>query len=107
MLKEMAMLMQACDLLITDYSSCAGDFPLLGRPVILFHSADRFERGLYFNIEKSPFWIAHSQEELHEYFARLDEGAQNAKDVLRYFGTHENGRSAYDVAERICKWLDE
>ena len=104
---EMSLLMQACDLLITDYSSCAGDFPLLGRPVILFHSPERFERGLYFDVEKSPFWIAHSEEELHALFGRLDEGAQNAKDVLDYFGTHENGHSAYDVAERICRWLDE
>lgn len=104
---EMAWLMQASDLLITDYSSCAGDFPLLGRPVILYHSPDRFERGLYFDIEKSPFMIAHSEEELYALFGRLDEGEKNAKEVLDFFHTHENGRSAYDVAERICAWLDE
>ena len=103
---EMALLMQASDLLITDYSSCAGDFPLLGRPVILFHSPDRFERELYFDVEKSPFMIAHSQDELHALFGRLDGGAQNAREVLEYFGTHESGRSAYDVAERICRWLE-
>ena len=103
---EMALLMQASDLLITDYSSCAGDFPLLGRPVILFHSPDRFERELYFDVEKSPFMIAHSQDELHALFGRLDGGAQNAREVLEYFGTHESGRSAYDVAERISRWLE-
>lgn len=104
---EMSLLMQASDLLITDYSSCAGDFPLLGRPVILYHSPDRFERELYFDVEKSPFMIAHSEAELHALFGKLDNGAQNARDVLDYFGTHENGRSAYDVARRICEWLDE
>ena len=103
---EMSLLMQASDLLITDYSSCAGDFPLLKRPVILFHSPDRFERGLYFNVEKSPFMIAHSQEELHALFARLDEGEKNAGAVLGYFGTNETGRSSYDVAERIIDWLN-
>ena len=103
---EMALLMQASDLLITDYSSCAGDFPLLGRPVILFHSPGRFERELYFDVEKSPFMIAHSQDELHALFGRLDGGAQNAREVLEYFGTHESGRSAYDVAERISRWLE-
>ncbi|MBQ4090117.1 MAG: CDP-glycerol glycerophosphotransferase family protein [Clostridia bacterium] len=104
---EMSLLMQASDLLITDYSSCAGDFPLLERPVILFHSPERFERGLYFDVEKSPFMIAHSQQELHDLFYELGDGPQNAKAVLDFFGTHENGRSAYDVAERICQWLDE
>ena len=104
---EMALLMQASDLLITDYSSCAGDFPLLGRPVILYHSPDRFERGLYFDVEKSPFMIAHSEDELYGLFGKLDEGEKNARDVLEFFGTHENGRSAYDVAERICSWLDK
>lgn len=103
---EMALLMQASDLLITDYSSCAGDFPLLGRPVILFHSPDRFERELYFDVEKSPFMIAHSQDELHALFGRLDGGVQNAREVLEYFGAHESGRSAYDVAECICRWLE-
>ena len=78
-----------------------------GRPVILYHSPDRFERGLYFDIEKSPFMIAHSEEELYALFGRLDEGEKNAKEVLDFFRTHENGRSAYDVAERICAWLDE
>ena len=51
--------------------------------------------------------IAHNEEELHALFARLNEGEQNAKDVLDFFGTHESGRSAYDVAERISQWMDE
>jgi len=104
---EMSLLMQASDLLITDYSSCAGDFPLLGRPVILFHAPGNYDRDLYFEVEKSPFWIAHTEEELHTLFGKLHEGEQNAKDVLDFFGTHENGRSAYDVAERISQWMDE
>lgn len=103
---EMSLLMQASDLLITDYSSCAGDFPLLGRPVILYHSPDKYERDLYFDVEKSPFFIAHTEEELYALFGKLSEGVKNAKDVLDFFGTHESGRSAYDVAERICGWMD-
>ena len=105
---EMSLLMQASDLLITDYSSCAGDFPLLGRPVILFHTPGEYDRGLKFDIESSPYMIAHNEEELHALFADvLTKGADNAKEVLDFFGTHESGRSAYDVAERICSWLDE
>lgn len=104
---DMALLMQASDLLITDYSSCAGDFPLLGRPVILFHGESRIERGLYFDPEKSPFMIAHDQGELLELFRRLDTAPENCRRVLDFFGTNETGRSARDVAERIIKWLDE
>jgi CDP-glycerol glycerophosphotransferase len=104
---DMALLMQASDLLITDYSSCAGDFPLLGRPVILFHGESRIERGLYFDPEKSPFMIAHDDGELRGLFARLDRAGENARQVLDYFGTNETGHSARDVAEKIIEWLEE
>lgn len=104
---EMADLMQAADLLITDYSSCAGDFPLLQRPVILYHSRAAYDRELYFDIEKSPFRIAHNEQELYALFRDLDGAAENDRAILDFFGTHETGRSARDVAERICQWLDE
>jgi CDP-glycerol glycerophosphotransferase len=34
----MSELLLITDLLITDYSSCAGDFALLGKPIFLFQS---------------------------------------------------------------------
>ena len=103
---DMALLMQASDILITDYSSCAGDFLLLDRPVILFHGANRIERGLYFEPAEARFMIARTDAELHEVFRRIGDAPENCRQVLEYFGTNETGRSAYDVAERIIEWLE-
>lgn len=104
---DMALLMQASDILVTDYSSCAGDFLLLERPVILFHGQNRIERGLYFDPEKSPFMIAHNDGELHALLGRaLDCAKENSRETLKFFGANETGRSAYDVAMRIAEWLD-
>ncbi len=104
---EMSLLMQASDLLITDYSSCAGDFPLLMRPVILFHAPGRFERDLYFDVEASPFPIAHDPDQLRALFGQLDRAPENCRAILDFFGTHETGRSAEAVARRIAQWMDE
>lgn len=103
---DMALLMQASDILITDYSSCAGDFLLLDRPAILFHGANRIERGLYFDPADAHFMIARTDSELHEIFRRIGAAPENCRQVLEYFGTNETGRSAYDVAERIIEWLE-
>ena len=55
---EMSDLLLAADLLITDYSSSAGDFALLNRPMILFQpDLDDFtasDRNMYFNLRTSP-----------------------------------------------------
>ena len=103
---DIADLLEAADLLITDYSSCAGDFPLLGRPVILYHSGKAFGRDLYFDVAQSPFWVARDEEELYALFARIPEAADNAREILNFFGTRETGESAKAVAERIRAWLD-
>ena len=54
----MADLLLIADMLITDYSSCAGDYALLKRPMVLYQ-ADRQEylerdRTFYFDIDESP-----------------------------------------------------
>lgn len=104
---DMVEILMAADVLITDYSSCAGDFPLLGRPVILYHPPGHFERELYFDVEESPFRIARSEAELHRLLAGPQDAAQNARDILAFFGTNETGGSAEAVARRISDWLGE
>ncbi len=103
---DMAELMMASDMLLTDYSSCAGDFPLLGRPVVLYHPAGGFERGLYFDVEQSPFHIAHTEGELHDLLIRACTAQENAREVLAFFGTNETGKSAEAVARRISEWMN-
>ena len=75
--------------------------------MILYHSRAAYDRELYFDIEKSPFRIAHNEQELYALFRELDGAAENDRAILDFFGTHETGHSARDVAERICQWLDE
>ena len=65
---EMAELLLVSDALITDYSSCAGDFALCRRPIFLYQ--DDLEdyqaqsRQLYFDMKDSPYWVAATPEEL-------------------------------------------
>lgn len=109
--EDMTDLMLISDLLITDYSSCAGDFALLGRPIILFQG-DREEylrkdRGLYFDTEISPFIVARSQEELLRIMKSLDniDIAKNCNSILQFFGARETGKASETVAGLIVREL--
>lgn len=111
--EDMAELMLISDMLITDYSSCAGDFVLLNRPVVLYQ-ADRKEyiekdRTFYFNIEDSPYYVAESQAELENIINKLEDNAikQNCKDILDFYVTYESGHSAEAVAKRICERIPQ
>lgn len=105
---EPSELLLACDMLITDYSSIAGDFMLLGRPA-LFFQPDRAdydaERGLYFDPDKSPLLVAHTEEELLALLSRPIDGPGNCKAVLDFLGTHESGHASEAVAKRIAERL--
>lgn len=107
--EDMADLLLVSDMLITDYSSCAGDFALLNRPLILFQ-ADRQEymaeeRTFYFNIYESPYYIAESQGELENIIASLDDEKvrKNCKDILEFYGSCETGRASEYLAKMICE----
>ena len=104
---EMAELLLVTDMLITDYSSCGGDFALLRRPLFLYH-ADvedylRQSRSFYFDVEKSPFLVAHSQEELERLIdATGPEAArENCEALDRFFGTTETGHAS----EAVCRYI--
>ena len=106
---EPAELLLISDLLITDYSSIGGDFMLLNRPVV-FYQPDigdyNVERGLYFDPDKSPLIVAHSEAALLEILSRPIDGPANCKAVLDFFGCRETGRAAQVVAERIARELE-
>lgn len=105
--EDMSELLLISDILITDYSSSAGDFALLNKLVILFQS-DRDEyiskdRETYFNIDDSPFIVALNQKELNEItvnYSSIDiEG--NCKAILDFYGTYETGKASIGVAKLI------
>lgn len=109
---DMADLLLVSDMLITDYSSCAGDFALLGRPLILYQ-ADRLEylrddRELYFDMETSPYYVAATQEALEKTVTEItqDDVKKNCRDILDFYHTTETGKASEAVAERILRHLE-
>ena len=107
---EMAELLLITDLLITDYSSSAGDFALTGRPMILYQpDLDAFigsDRNMYFNIRTSPYLRAEDEEALLSMLKDIENLPIVGPDVLSFYGATESGESAQAVAEwisqRVC-----
>lgn len=110
---DMADLLLISDLLITDYSSCAGDFILTGRPLVLAH----FDRDDYYKAQKRSLWVepeeagylvAKNQDELNQILSKLrsyDHQAIAGK-LNRFYGTKETGRSSEAIARRILQQLN-
>ena len=108
---EMAELLLIADALLTDYSTCAGDFALCRRPIYLYQ--DDLEdyrtrsRGLYFDVKDSPYWIAATPEELDDLIRQTtpERAAENCDAILSFYGAAETGHAARSVAEYIVSQL--
>ena len=110
--EDMADLLLISDMLITDYSSCAGDFALLKRPLVLYQ-ADRQEylekdRTFYFDIDDSPYFVAKNQQELESIITNMtaQKAAENCKAILEFYGDCETGHAAESVAQIIKDWIE-
>ena len=108
---DMADLMVASDMLITDYSSCAGDFAYLGKPIILYiDDYDDYknkDRGLYFNIEESPFMFAKTNQDLLEIIENLSEEnvKENCNNILNFYESYEDGKACEKIYNIILNHL--
>ncbi len=106
---DMADLLLIADLLITDYSSCAGDFLLTGRPLVLAHfDIKHYEeqgRSLWVNPVEAGYLVARNQEELNHILSNLSSYDHQAiaDKINRFYGTKETGRSSEAVVRRILK----
>ena len=73
---DMADLLLITDLLVTDYSSCAGDFLLTNKPVVLAHfdkeSYESKDRMLWVDAEKTGYFVATNQQELNDILKKID-----------------------------------
>ncbi|MBE5819570.1 MAG: hypothetical protein E7310_01900 [Clostridiales bacterium] len=105
--EDMSDLLYITDLLITDYSSSATDFQLTRRPMILYQS-DRdeylkYDRTFYFDLDKSPFIIAKSMNELIEIIKNFNNvNFKEASEKLdEFYGTCESGKAAEKIAKII------
>ena len=108
--EDMAELLLAADVLISDYSSSVGDFALTGRPVVLFqHDRERFsdDRTFYFDIDTSPFWVARDQASLEARLRGLspEDAAENDREILRFFGAYETGSATEQAVSAILGHL--
>ena len=65
------------------------------------------ERSFYFDPDRSPLIVAHTEAELLDILSRPIDGPANCKAVLDFFGTHETGHASEAVARRIAEALDK
>ena len=105
---DMSDLLMIADMLITDYSSCSGDFALRRKPIVLaqFDLEQYMEedRTFHVDINKIGYLIARSQDELNSIIDNTtdEQFAANCDRVLQFFGTNETGHAS----EEVCKWID-
>ena len=110
--EDMTDLLLVADMLITDYSSCAGDFALTGRPLLLYQpDIEAYlekDRTFYFEMSDSPYWIAETQQQVEEIIQNMtaESARQNCRDILDFYGNHETGHAAESVAKEILEWIE-
>lgn len=108
---DVSRLLLITDMLITDYSSIAGDFLLLNRPIILYHADrgayERADRSLLFDPDQSPYRVAHDQRELIDIACHFGDAAENCRALYDFYGTKETGRASETVARRIAGLIGE
>ena len=103
---EMAELLLAADMVLTDYSTAATDFILKDKPA-LFFVADWEEyistREVYFDVHDAPFLLAEDQPALEALIEGLTEEKilQNCADIRAYFGITETGHATDAVCDYI------
>ena len=108
---DMSELLCVADMLITDYSSCYGDFILTGKPAILYvndlDQYSNFDRGLHFKLEETPFMFVKNNLELQSLVEKLTPGLakDNCKKVYDFYGCYENGTATAQVCDLIIDFV--
>lgn len=95
-------LLNASDLLITDYSSVLYDYANTDKPIILFtedEKAYQAERGIYEAVETYPFMQAESLEELVDMLEHVKAGPRNS--FRKRYCTYD----CKEAADRICRHI--
>ncbi|MBO4265503.1 MAG: CDP-glycerol glycerophosphotransferase family protein, partial [Clostridia bacterium] len=104
---DMSDLLAICDMLLTDYSSCAGDPIRVKKPVILaqfdkkeYISADR---ELYYDPEEAGFIVAYDQEQLINILKTytVDDYNKSCEKIMAYFDIVESGKTSDEICKRI------
>ncbi len=102
-------ILQITDILITDYSSVAGDFALSGKTILLFQNdiADysNYDREFYFDLSKTPFFRFEKSGDLYSFLKKYPEidSVTNCKEILDFFHVYEKGLASRKVVDTIIK----
>lgn len=109
---DMSDILMTSDMLITDYSSCAGDYALLHRPIILyqedFKDYTEKDRTLYFRMHETPYLICHDMAGIHNLIDSLTDSLvhNNCEEILSLYEVNETGHSAETVCHIIRKQME-
>ena len=105
---DMADLLMISDMLITDYSSSAGDFCIKHKPVILFiDKTENYNRKLVYNMEDTPHFIVHNQNDLEDLIKNLNDSSiiKNCDDLIAYYGIYDTGIASKYVGDVILNHI--
>lgn len=110
--ENMQELLVASDVIISDYSGCAFDFPMIGKPGFLY--AEDYEemkrtKDYYFDLKDLPFTLALTNEELMEQIETFDEEdyRRKCKDFCHMLGFYDDGHASEAVADIIMEKMQE
>lgn len=106
--RDLYELLQAGEVLITDYSNTMFEFALSGHPVFLYANdvqEYQAERGFYYDYYSLPFPHASDSEGLFEAIREFDDQdyARYVKEFFRTMELYEDGHGAERVVEQIRK----
>lgn len=109
---DIADLIAIADCMVTDYSSCAGDFALTKRLLILYHEDisdyTKNSRDFYFDISSSPYFRAHSMKEFKDIVYKLSEEQiiDNCNKILDFYKSRESGNAAEIISKIILEEIN-
>ena len=109
---DISEILAACDMVITDYSSCAFD-AMFGEIPVLLYSDDVNEyienRGQFmWKGEELPFLLAETESELYNNINEFDMNTyiSKSKDFMKQHGVVENGKASKEVTDTIVKYVE-
>lgn len=107
---DMTELLLLADALVSDYSSCAYDYLLTGKPSFCYApDVAEYEtnRGLYYPLSAAPMPVAESHEQLETAIRNFDPAryAQAVETFLKEKGNVEDGHAAQRAVDLIEKHL--
>lgn len=109
---DMQLLLQVCDILITDYSSSMWDYSLLNKDAFLFvPDLNKYQKdiGFYTPIEDWPFEYAETIPQFCDIILNStnDKRIKKIHHHLQLLGSYESGEACRKVCKRIINIIDK